>query len=183
MLEYSHAYVQSCLNKLNSYFYPATTSIRSHQGMATTACSNLLPYWLMAKLNKSYMESQIQKLKQIGRTIDQKFTNMLDPSTTSCSLNKPIQSSKLIYTAVWSKAGGAEFLSPRPFVWYHFGDLGRLVEWPELEGLTNLARMESPRRGGRNNSNHEDDGTRRRRKGAAADGSCGRGRGGAQDGG
>ncbi|KZV50179.1 hypothetical protein F511_19271 [Dorcoceras hygrometricum] len=56
----------------------------------------------------------------------------------------------------------------------------RLLRQPALEGLTNLARTESPRRGDRNKSNHDGGGTAAT-QGAAADGSCGRGRGGAQE--
>ncbi|KZV36856.1 hypothetical protein F511_16504 [Dorcoceras hygrometricum] len=33
-----------------------------------------------------------------------------------------------IYAAVWSKVGGAEFVSSRSFDWYHFGALVRRVE-------------------------------------------------------
>ncbi|KZV42831.1 putative tRNA modification GTPase MnmE [Dorcoceras hygrometricum] len=43
----------------------------------------------------------------------------------------------------------------------------RLLRQPALEGLTNLARTESPRRGGRNKSNHEGGGTWRRHSGGA----------------
>ncbi|KZV41377.1 putative pectinesterase/pectinesterase inhibitor 51 [Dorcoceras hygrometricum] len=95
MLEYSHAYVQSCLNKLNSYLEPQFYFDRSRRTqLQQPAQIRYSP--ASQKFNGKFLEAQIQKLKQIGITIDQKFVKMLEPSTTSRSLNKPIQSSKLV---------------------------------------------------------------------------------------
>ncbi|KZV29449.1 hypothetical protein F511_29293 [Dorcoceras hygrometricum] len=67
-----------------------------HAGRSSNFLLKYATHQLLKSSNGKCLQAQIQKLKQIGRTIDQNFAKILEPATTLRSLNMPIQSSKFV---------------------------------------------------------------------------------------